>query len=71
MSSFLQQYGLLIAVAAAGWVFYDARKRGKGYGGAFLWSLGTFLILIIFLPLWLFFRPPLPRPADPPPPGEQ
>jgi hypothetical protein len=46
----------LISLFAA-WVFYDAQKRGKGTIVAFLWCLGTQLIPIIFLPLWLTKRP--------------
>lgn len=49
--------GALIAFFAGLWVFSDARSRGKSNGGAFLWLLGTWIILIVFLPLWLFVRP--------------
>lgn len=61
MGAFLQQYGLLVALAAAAWVLYDGRRRGLAWIRAFFWSLATFLVLIVFLPLWLFMRPPLPR----------
>lgn len=47
----------LIAFFVGLWVFSDARSRGKSNGGAFLWLLGTWIILIVFLPLWLFVRP--------------
>lgn len=67
MGSFLHEYGLLLALGAAIWVFFDARKRGKGYPGAILWCLATFLVLIVAVPLWLFYRPALP---PPPPPAE-
>lgn len=49
--------GFLIALAVAFWVFSDARARGKSTGSAFLWCLGTLLLLIVFLPLWLILRP--------------
>ncbi|HHV80499.1 TPA: zinc ribbon domain-containing protein [bacterium] len=41
------------------WVYSDAKKRGKSRGSAFLWFLGTFLLLIVFLPIWLITRPKL------------
>ena len=49
--------GLFIALLIAAWVFSDAKSRGKGNGSAFLWFLGVFLLLIVFLPLWFFLRP--------------
>ncbi|TLM69246.1 MAG: hypothetical protein FDZ69_00300 [Deltaproteobacteria bacterium] len=49
--------GFLVALCLAFWVFSDAKARGKTTGGAFLWFLGTLLLLIVFLPLWLFIRP--------------
>ncbi|MGA1874341.1 MAG: hypothetical protein ACMUIA_01905 [bacterium] len=41
------------------WTFFDARSRGKEIFEAWLWASGTFLILGIVLPVWLFTRPPL------------
>ena len=49
--------GLFIALLIAAWVFSDARSRGVSSGPAFLWFLGTLLLLIVFLPLWFYFRP--------------
>jgi len=49
--------GFLVALLAALWVFSDARSRGKGRFESLLWLIGTLLLLIIFLPLWLFVRP--------------
>ena len=46
----------LIPLLAGFWVYVDAKERGRTEGQAFLWGLGTFLALIIFLPLWLFIR---------------
>jgi len=48
---------LLVTFFAAAWVFFDARERGKGIIVAFLWCLGTQLLPIVVLPLWLFKRP--------------
>lgn len=49
--------GFLIALAAAFWVFSDAKARGLSTGKALLWFLGTLFLLIIFLPFWLLTRP--------------
>jgi uncharacterized membrane protein len=56
----MEVIGLLIALIVAIWVYSDAKKRGKSSGSAFLWFLGTFLLLIVFLPIWLITRPKLP-----------
>jgi len=48
---------VVLTFIAAGWVFFDARERGKGMIVAFLWCLGTQLLPIIVLPLWLIKRP--------------
>lgn len=48
--------GLIIALIAAVWVAYDARKRGMNSVG---WAIGTFLLLILFLPLYLILRKPV------------
>lgn len=47
----------LLTFIAAAWVFFDARERGKGIIVSFLWCLGTQLLPMIVLPLWLFKRP--------------
>jgi hypothetical protein len=47
----------LISLFAAAWVFYDAKTRDRGNAVSFFWCLGTQLLLIVFLPLWLFLRP--------------
>ncbi len=49
--------GLFIALLIAGWVFSDAKSRGKSTGSATLWFFGTWSLLIVFLPLWLILRP--------------
>ena len=48
--------GLVIAIVAAVWVASDARKRGMNSVG---WAIGTFLLLILFLPLYLILRKPV------------
>lgn len=47
---------MLIPLLAAFWVYVDVKENGRPDGQALLWALGTFLALIIFLPLWLFVR---------------
>ena len=47
---------ILIPILAALWVFMDARQKGRTEGQSLLWAFGTFMALIIFLPLWLFVR---------------
>lgn len=49
----------LILVAIAAWVYSDAVKRGKSSIEAVLWAVGTFLLLIVVLPVWLIVRPKL------------
>ncbi len=53
----MQFLGLAIAFIVAFWVYTDARNRGKTTGKAFLWFLGVFFVLILFLPLWFITRP--------------
>lgn len=48
--------GLLIAAAAACWVYYDAKKRGYYTFAAICWGIGTFFLMIVFIPLYLFAR---------------
>lgn len=52
---------MLVIVAipflAAVWVYFNARKRYDSAGKPFLWALGVFLMLIIFLPLYFVMRP--------------
>ena len=53
----MEYLGLAIAFVAAFWVYTDAKNRGKTTVKAFLWFLGVFFVLILFLPLWLITRP--------------
>ncbi len=54
-------FGVLIALFVGVWVMIDATRRGKDGFSAFLWGFATFLVLCIFLPLWLIFRPAIPE----------
>lgn len=45
---------LVISLAVSLWVYSDAKKRGAS---ATAWAVGTFLLLIVFLPLYLIVRP--------------
>lgn len=49
---------LCILIPICLWVFRDARKRYPGAGLPLLWAVLVFLALIVFLPLYLFLRPP-------------
>ena len=56
---------LLIPVAPfifviAIWVYSDAIKRGYKRNSALRWFFRTWLLLIVFLPLWIIYRPKLP-----------
>jgi len=48
--------GLIIPLVIAIWVGIDAKKRGYSSATAFLWFLGVWLVLIVFLPLYLILR---------------
>lgn len=53
MGTFL---GLIIAAVVAYYVYDDANKRGmNGFG----WAAGTFLLMIVFLPIYLITRKPI------------
>jgi len=49
--------GLMIAAGVAIWVYMDAKNRGYKTLSASGWMLGVFLLMIVFLPLYLFTRP--------------
>ena len=46
-----------ITLLISAWVFFDAQERGKGVAVSFLWCLGTQLLPVIILPIWLLKRP--------------
>ena len=47
--------GVLLLLIATGWVYRDAKDRGSDSPVG--WAIGTFLLLIVFLPLYLIRRP--------------
>ena len=49
--------GFVTAIIVGLWVFSDAQKRGFSTVAAGAWAVGTMLILIIALPLYLLMRP--------------
>jgi hypothetical protein len=55
-SGIYQVVGLLIDAAIAFWVYNDAKKRPMN---AIVWAIGTFLVCIVFLPLYLILRKPV------------
>ncbi|MDR4508824.1 MAG: hypothetical protein MRJ65_11420 [Candidatus Brocadiaceae bacterium] len=55
---------LLIAAAVAVWVYIDAKSKGCKNLTAIGWMLGVFLLMIVFLPLYLFMRPKQARQVD-------
>jgi hypothetical protein len=76
-----QIFGYLIAAAVGFWVYTDAKKRGMNAVG---WGIGSALVCIVFLPLYLIIRKPVlgagvpgippgavvyTQPPPPPPPG--
>jgi len=48
--------GWVISALIAYWVYTDASKRGMNAIG---WAIGTFIICIIALPLYLIMRKPV------------
>src|SRR5437660_10052660 len=58
MGSNLELFATLVnAFWVAAWVRRDALSRGKRKDVARCWAVGTFLLMIVFLPLWLLTRP--------------
>ncbi len=47
---------IFIAAGVAFWVYNDAQKWGHSTHAALGWSVGVFLLLIIFLPLYLIIE---------------
>jgi hypothetical protein len=47
-------FSLILGLLAAVWVWWDATIRG--HKNAVWWALGTFLVLIVVLPLYLYHR---------------
>jgi hypothetical protein len=58
--------GFIIAILAGVWVYKDAERRYLAKSSApGYWALGTILLLIIFLPLYLIRRPKEKRNVEP------
>jgi hypothetical protein len=53
----MELIGIVIALIAAIFVFFHAWIRQVPIWAALLWALGTFLFLIIVLPIYLLVRP--------------
>jgi len=45
--------GVVIAAGIAFWVYNDAQKWGYSKNAAIGWSVGVFLLMIVFLPLYI------------------
>ena len=46
----------ILPMIIALWVFFDSQKHGYTFWQGLLWAIGVFFILIVFLPLYLFYR---------------
>lgn len=57
VSIFSMIFTVIIAIAAAVWVYFDAVKLKQDVANKIMWTLATFLVPILFLPLWLLTRP--------------
>lgn len=53
----MELIGILIALIAAFFVFFHAWVRQVSIWAALLWAIGTFLLLIVVLPIYLVVRP--------------
>jgi hypothetical protein len=51
-----QLFGVIVAATVAGFVAADAKRRGLPPLSIFGWGAGVFMALIVFLPLYLYFR---------------
>ncbi len=60
----MELIGILIALIAAISVFLHAWIRQVPVWAALLWAVGTFLLFIIVLPIYLLIRPKGPDPDD-------
>lgn len=60
----MELVGILIATLAAIFVFFHAWVRQVPIWAAVLWALGTFLLLIVVLPIYLLVRPKGLDPVD-------
>jgi hypothetical protein len=44
----------LLTLGIALWVFFDSQKRGYSVWKGLMWAVLVFMMLIVFLPLYLF-----------------
>jgi RNA polymerase subunit RPABC4/transcription elongation factor Spt4 len=56
----------LVAIVAAYWVYNDAKSNGHNTITVVIWTVGTLLMAVIFLPLYLLFgrKPVMKRRRD-------
>ena len=54
MGSFLIVFVVPLIVAM--WVYFDSQKHGYTFAQGLLWAIGVFFLLIVFLPLYFFYR---------------
>jgi len=52
----MQFVGICLAGLTGLWTARDALRRGREPGEAWLWGMGVFLALIVFLPIYLCLR---------------
>jgi 4-amino-4-deoxy-L-arabinose transferase-like glycosyltransferase len=60
----LEIIGIAIAIIAALFVLIHARMRQLPFWSIVGWVAGTFLLLIIVLPIYLLIHGPRPKPND-------
>jgi hypothetical protein len=53
--------GVLIAFLAACFVLLHARSRELGFWSIVVWVAGTFLVMVVFLPIYIFVHVLRPR----------
>ena len=46
----------VVPLMVALWVFFDSQKHGYTFMQGLLWAIGVFFLLIVFLPLYFFYR---------------
>ncbi len=44
----------LVTLGVSVWVFFDSQKRGYSVWKGLMWAVLVFMMLIVFLPLYLF-----------------
>jgi len=46
----------VVPMIVAMWVYFDSQKHGYTFTQGLFWAIGVFCLLIVFLPLYLFYR---------------